>query len=103
MNGDTPLHLKAIDHFVGNNLGHLLNFHLQKSLINQDRLHEIQGEVTGLLERYIQNKGIDNQGALNVLQALKDYDWTTREGYISFREIHDKYQRENGGSVPRLF
>lgn len=103
MSDTTPHHLRAIDHFVGNNLSHVRNFHNQKTLMSQDRLREIQSGVTGLLETYIQKQDVDNQGALSVLQALKDYDWTTREGYISFREIHDKYQIENGGTVFPLF
>ncbi len=103
MNKDTPNHLQTIDHYVGNNIGHARLFHLQKGLQSQDRLREIQRTVTEMLETYIQEQSIDDQGVLNVLQALKEYDWTTREGYIAFRQVHDAYQRANGEAVFPLF
>ncbi len=87
--------IALIRHIVGNKVSFpRLHYAGHPPYRTVDDLREIQAEVSGGLEHQLQERGITDQGALDVLDALKRCDWGDQESYKSFLQVYDSYVGE---------
>jgi len=101
MSNDTNAEaISMIRHIVGNHVSTpRLHYAGHPPYMTIDDIREIQTKVSGLLERQLQERGITDAGALDVLAALKSCDWGNQESYESFRQVFDGYVGEEERKV----
>ncbi len=78
-------------HIVGNNVAHAALYHHGRSDRTPQDIQEIQRSVVEDLETQIKARSINDPKALEILQALKESDWSDDTSYLRFRSCYDAF------------
>ncbi len=84
-------YIQFVRHTIGNNIAHAALYHHGESDRTSDEIKGIQARIVERLEKKVAERGITDDGFLEVLAALKKSDWGDALSYAKFRIVYDAY------------